>query len=132
MESLQFWFKYVVFWSAIAAVSTREVKSDVENDNKNKETDENMNYISPFIVPTPMYYYGIQYPILAPDHEMFEKPEEDDVQPPKVRSIQKSNYQKACRREVLLWPRPCGWEWDGNTYRWGPGNIFFGGPGFPW
>jgi hypothetical protein len=61
--------------------------------------------------------------------------DDDEVQPPKVRSIKESHktgFKTRCRREVLLWPRPCGWEWDGTTYKWGPGNIFFGGPGFPW
>lgn len=64
---------------------------------------------------------------------------EDEIQPPNVRSLHKSKPKNKdskmtspFRREVRLWPRPCGWEWDGNMYRWGPCNIFFGGPGFPW
>lgn len=68
-----------------------------------------------------------------PDENNKAEDEEDGgEQPPLVRSVNKSNKHKPFRREIRLWPRPCGWEWDGNSYKWGPCNIFFGGPGFPW
>lgn len=85
--------------------------------------------------------YRFQYsPVLMPDHRMFVNFE--DVhgiknEDPDARSFGPSkslhpDTKTMFRRAVLLWPRPCGWEWDGNMYRWGPCNTFFGGPGFPW
>jgi hypothetical protein len=56
-----------MFWSAIVLVSTTSAEGDMKNDIKNKESaDESMEYISPFVVPAPMFYYGFHYPILAP------------------------------------------------------------------
>ena len=71
MESLRFLLKYVMFWSAVAAVSAKVTESDTKNDIQNKETDENMDFVSPFVVPAPMSYYGFQYPILVPGLFMF-------------------------------------------------------------
>lgn len=61
MGSSSSWIKYVIVWSIIATVSSKVSQEDTRNDDR----EEKMEYAQPSIVPTPMAYYGFQYPFFV-------------------------------------------------------------------